>query len=490
MRHSLPVYAAGLLGVVLYPVWVCAQAPPQPVSGHAADPEVAKYEELAGACPAGMASDALLRLVELAPAEKASWKVAAVRRAFDLARSAEPRYSTRAVPVGFTDTVPAMSSISSKAVQVDSLSLQLRAVRAMLAYDSARSRDMFESILNPEPPPLTCKDLTVPDTRLYYEVLRAVGERSFAPSEIQKGNQEAFLANRALQITSPLQVFPVVGLLSEIRISAPARAQLVSAFAAALADIRGDDRSFVMGFLEDDSVGQLRTLVQRCQASGISLVAVVDALAKFYARQLAAKHCADTAQSEALQARLSEAVEGFNRIAQNYLPNHARLAAPPSGGPYDEPTVATDLWQKSLDYRTYLKRIEKSDGLSRDEAEELIHAIDSWSAPDGMGPREFFIIKSIVLQRALRDLTKDDHGYQVASEAYVRFLDSSVDERDGEAAVWLHSLLQTLKATHRHGAGRAEIMISALERSKNPALNLYAGLDRRVTALAAGKLNP
>ncbi len=331
----------------------------------------------------------------------------------------------------------------------------------------------------------------MPDVRLYYECLRAVGERSFGPSEVEKGEQEAFLSRFALQISSPLQVAPMVELLAEIHISTPVRARLLNAFAAAAAGVRGDDRSFIIGFLEDDSAGQLRTLIQRCQTRGISPVALVDSLEKLYSRLLSAKHCADTTQSEALHARLAEAVDGFNKTAGSYLRIQGRLAVPQSNsGSYEEATVATDLWEKSSDYRAYLKRIEKSGSASREESEELMHAIDLWAPPEGLVPGEFFIVKSTVLQRALRDLARDNHVYKVAVDAYVRFLDSSVDERDGEAAVWLHSLLQSLKGAHRQGADRAEIMISALERSKNPVLNLYAGLDRRVTLLAAGKLGP
>ena len=115
----------------------------------------------------------------------------------------------------------------------------------------------------------------------------------------------------------------------------------------------------------------------------------------------------------------------------------------------------------------------------------MIRALDAWAAPDSLAPREFFIIKSIVLYKALRDTAKDEHNYRVAAEAYVHFLDSSVDERDGDPAVWLHSLSNILQLAHSQGPSRTKIMLSALEESKNPVLNLYASLDRRVTALAA-----
>jgi hypothetical protein len=475
---------AGLLLTVLPPAVARAQTNPRPTAA-SIDPQLKKLESLAMACPPGMAADALLKLIDLAPREKASWKVQTIQEAFDIARGAEPAYPTRPVPVGFTDTVPAMSAISSRLVQVDSLSLRLRAVQAMLIYDPARARDMFESIPPPGLAPLTCKDLVVPDIRPYYEALRAVAERGFTPAEVQKGDRDAFLS-QSVPVTSPLQVFPVVGLLSELNIPPASRERLLSAFAAAVTDIRGDDRSFAMAFLEDRPVEHLLTLVRQCQASGISPVAIVDALRKLYARHLAARHCADTAQSKPLQDRQAEAVAGFNEIALAHLPSQARLDVPPLDGPFDDPTVAADLWDKSPDYRDFSKRIGKLQDAVQAAAEEAIRTLDAWEAPDGLAPREFFIIKSIVLNKALRGAAKDDHNYRVASDAYVHFLDSSVDERDGDPAVWLHSLSNILQLAHSQGPLRTKILLSALGESKNPVLNLYAFLDRRATALAHG----
>jgi hypothetical protein len=460
------------------------QPSPRPAAGPI-DPQLKKAESLAMACPPAMAADALLRLIDLAPGETASWKVQTIQQAFDSARSAEPPYPTRPVPIGFTDTVPAMSAVSSRLVQVDSLSLRLRAVQAMLTYDPARARDMFESIPPPALAPLTCQDLVVPDIRPYYEALRAVADRAFTPVEVLKGDREAFLSRSALQVTSPLQVFPLAGLLAEIDIPPASRERLLSAFAAAVTDIRGDDRSFAMAFLEDRPVEHLLTLVRQCQASGISSVAVVDALRKLYARNLAARHCADTAQSKPLQDRQAAAVAGFNEIALAHLPSQARLDVPPLDGPFDDPAVAVDLWDKSGDYRDFSKRIGKLQDAGQAEAEEVIRALDAWAAPDGLAPREFFIIKSIVLHKALRGAAHDEHNYRVASEAYVHFLDLSVDERDGDPAVWLHSLSNVLQLAHSQGSSQTKILLSALEESKNPVLNLYASLDRRVTALTA-----
>src|SRR5580692_604753 len=102
-RVSRPL--AGLLLTVLTSAMARPQPSPRPAAGPI-DPQLKKAESLAMACPPAVAADALLRLIDLAPGETASWKVQTIQQAFDSARSAEPPYPTRPVPIGFTDTVP------------------------------------------------------------------------------------------------------------------------------------------------------------------------------------------------------------------------------------------------------------------------------------------------------------------------------------------------------------------------------------------------
>src|SRR5579885_3461280 len=89
----------------------------------------------AQSCPPPLAADAMLRIVVLFPREKPAWKMQTIEQAFELGSGVEQLYATRLVPGGLPNTVAAASAAASQAAEVDRLSLQLRAVHAMLPLD-------------------------------------------------------------------------------------------------------------------------------------------------------------------------------------------------------------------------------------------------------------------------------------------------------------------------------------------------------------------
>src|SRR5437764_884055 len=71
-------------------------------------------EDLCLQAPPGIAADGLLRLAGLAPRDLTGWKRALVEECYGLATGCRTPLPTRPAPVGFTDTVPAMSAIASR----------------------------------------------------------------------------------------------------------------------------------------------------------------------------------------------------------------------------------------------------------------------------------------------------------------------------------------------------------------------------------------
>jgi len=489
---------AGLLAVSLSFVIVrgatCAeeQKISQKIIGKPVSAELVKLEDLAMVCQPSIAADGLLRSVELAPGENPTWKKQVLETAFTLAGKVEQEYPTIPVPVGFTDTLPALSATSSRRQQVDSLSLQLRAARAMLPYDATLARDMFESIPIPSLPAMTCKDLTVPDLSLYYEILKVITEKTFQTSEINKGDQEAFLFRRVQAITSPLQLAPTAVLLLDVNVSLTSRERLVTSLAGSMFGIKSDDRSFEIAILEQQLPDKIRALIERCQVSGISPAGLASAFQSFYNTHLTVPSCADTAKSTPLVQRQAEAVRTFNEVSY-VRNNHNQLQTSDSQSnrPYEDAPSATDLTAKSSQYRSLAKRLartrlelENSEPNARIHLDETITAIDSWNESDRLAPEELFALRSTLLFWAFQ-LANDPANCRLASEAYVHFFMSSSQERSKDPAMWTWCVSQALALAHTEGPWQAEILLSAFEKSSDPGLNLYAGLDRRVSTLRA-----
>jgi hypothetical protein len=472
---------------------VNAKKQPPAITEGPQDPQFQRLEGMAIGCGPEFAVDGLLKVAVLASSQNPKWRARVIEESFVLAGRATVAYATSPFPAGFTDTVPAMTALSSR-LQIDRLSLQLRAVRAMLALDPDRARELFDAIPLPVLEPLTCNEFAIPDVRTYYEVLRSVAERGFKPLEIEKGDQEQFIARRILAATSPSQVLPIAALLSDLKIAKPSRQRLFGVFATRLTSIHGDDRSFTFFLLGEDAVKQLQVLVRECRAADASPAVIVDAFRRFYAQHVEARRCSDGVSSQSLRARQEKALENFNKTAREYFPNEPVLKLHESGASFDKVAAPADLWHKSPDYGNFVRRIAEFDPQpdgSRERAsdfDQIVKAIDSWGKPEGLEPQEYFIVKSQLLRRLLR-VAKDEASYRQVAESYVRFLESTHYVRDTAPALWLSCVIDAVHSREGEGPSRLGVLESALEASNDRVLNLYAALTKAVASAGTETLS-
>jgi hypothetical protein len=224
MRFS---FAVALLATGI----LAAAPPPDPLVGqaHAAPPE--------------FAADALLRIAEKAKLSPEG-KIELLEEAFRLAQSAHfpiPYRSFRAE----SDSLAATRNQAYR-LHLDTLSLQARAVRALLPLDPAKARQYFEQIRLPQLPELACSDALIPDVSSFYEVLGQVAPATFSPKERAKEEDVNFVLGYVARITSPVQLAPAARLVMTQKevvrvqfdgilesINAPGRA-----FEATLADLQ------------------------------------------------------------------------------------------------------------------------------------------------------------------------------------------------------------------------------------------------------------
>ncbi len=356
-------------------VLVCALSGAQAEGARIPD-ELRALENLAIAAEPALGADVWLRLAEIA--SDPAWKRELLEGAFSLGNGALTEYPTVPVPVGFTDSVAAMSAIASR-LQVDRLSLRLRAVRAMLLREPGRAREMFEAVSRPSPPASSCKDLAVPEVGQYHTTLRAVAEQAFSAAEIQKGDQLRFLQRFLFPISSPSQVFPATGVLAEVKIPRGSFELLMSALAASIGDLEGDDRAFTIALLGEERGNQARAIVRRCEENGISPAPTLSALRRFYAKHLSGARCADTGTSEPLRQRQSSGLEQFSGIAKRYLSGNGELILTPLEAEYQPADAAVDFWKENADYRKLLAEFaELGEGKSAKTFSDVAAAVDSW----------------------------------------------------------------------------------------------------------------
>jgi hypothetical protein len=281
----------------------------------AEDEGVKRALSLASASSAAIQADALLMLTDLQPTADRKWRKLEIQKAFQLGAGVPQQYPTTPVPIGFTDSIPAAVALSSGR-KVDGLSLRLRAIRAMLDLDAPLARHMLAETALPLLPRLTCQDLAVPDIRFYYTVIAEVAERAFTTQEIRDNLQNSFLLSYIRDLRSPLQVFPVGTMLTEVHLDSSHLRPLLSALADEVRTVRGDDRAFTVAFLREQATHDLPTIVTLAERASAPVGPLLKAVSQFYQQQLQAPHrCQDTATAVHLVERESDGIKMFNALA-------------------------------------------------------------------------------------------------------------------------------------------------------------------------------
>ena len=228
--------------------------------------------------PPELGADILLRLIESNAINDRAWKIELLDEGFQLATRA--RY-----PLPITPAVERASNTDSDIGSIwmaldqklSGLTLQCRAVRAMLATDKKKAVDLFLGIPLPQAPGLSCKDPNGYDPTEYYVTLKEVTERGFDDRERREGKPFALLERAIRSMNSPFQVYPALELILDLRnLPRDQFAALVVAYSSGLKQLYTEDRAFssATGYA---LFQRLLRLAQICRERDISPHALIDA---------------------------------------------------------------------------------------------------------------------------------------------------------------------------------------------------------------------
>ncbi|HET8547068.1 MAG TPA: hypothetical protein VFL57_03650, partial [Bryobacteraceae bacterium] len=174
-------------------------------------------------------ADILIRIAESPTVSHAGWKLELLETAFQIATAARhPLKRVTAVRVADPEAVWRVFDR-----KLDTLSLQVRIVRAILPLDAGRAVETFDRITLPRIPPLPCGEALGYSVHDYYA----------AAAELFARDPERILAlTRAL--ASVWQLEPVARMLTRVSLPEDDFRRAALAYADALRRITADDRSF------------------------------------------------------------------------------------------------------------------------------------------------------------------------------------------------------------------------------------------------------
>jgi hypothetical protein len=467
-----------MLGLLLF----LAQAAPP-----AARPkEVLALVDQARALPPEFSADTMLRIAASPLIPDKQWRRELIEEAFIAGGHAQLPY-----PRSFSGSTDSRPNLDYHRNNLEALTLQTRAVTAILPIDAPRALAMFRDIPPLQPPVLTCQDAAIPDFSAYYQTAAALFDSAFTPKQRAAEEDVQFLAALIVSIQSPLQVVPAMKMLPDAgaRMPPAQRQQVAGALAGVLDRLPSDARAYAASEI---------VLVSSAVAEMHDSQMFIPSLRSYVVRHLSGPRCTDSIhgtdppesakQFNSLTARLAQTTAQIRPIAPEET-KPSKLA-----GTFD-PHL---MWQSArskqvLDALRWLNHGNRD--LLGDQRfwtlEErrtpewnahyldTVKLIEGWQEDEEDSPQDYAFMVSLVYSE-LAQLVPPGKPRENAMDTYLRFLEqhyAALENRN----FWF-SLVQTMLTTARYSKDPKDQawMLAAMSRSSNPIIALYAALEMKI----------
>src|SRR6266853_4646319 len=150
-------------------------------------PQAVALVDQARTLPPEFGADTLLRLAESRLVTEKKWQQELIDEAF---------WSGRRAPLPYLQWADRRDSLPTRQVRanrLETLTLQTRAIEAMLTLDPGRALRMFDEMKPLTLPDPDCSETITPDVSAYYHTASAIFEHAFTPKQRQDEEDIAFL---------------------------------------------------------------------------------------------------------------------------------------------------------------------------------------------------------------------------------------------------------------------------------------------------------
>ena len=447
---------------------------PANLSGAARSADVEAAIDLAHSAPAEVAADALIRIAGLDGIAKKR-RIELLDQAFALASAAPQPYKRRSG----LDHAEGPSVFLTRVYEqgLDTQSLQLRAIEALLPLDAASARERFREMAPMNLPQLGCDDFLVYDPARFYEVLGQIAAQAFSTKDSRDGEQASFLGRYLSTISSAVQVAPAARLLRNAPVTDSQFQTLVTGLAGALGRISGDDRSFSSGAREaGPEIRGLITVIERRQMSPAVLL---QAYRLFLANNLSAARCADTPSSESAEDPASFfnsrlALPALQPLGENELAP-AKREGQAKGVDWCESPECQAMRNQ---YRSLVLReeggiyqpAEREQSGWQAKVRDFVNALFSWTQSSGTSAVEHFR-EQIGFYNQLLALVPNGSLREFIFRSYLDFLIQNRPAPENRME-WLFAVSQLVGRVSLDAGGLGQIA-EDLRRANDPVISLY-----------------
>lgn len=449
--------------------------------------EIETFIMYAQSIPAEFSADLLVQLAESGEIKDRKRRMDLLIEAFYTAAKAKQPLKRAALPGSAVDS---RLGYRANAFQLglDSLSLQSRAIRALLSLDKEKARQLFGEI-KLKLDPLDCEDNLAYDLNSFFDMTLAIAQTAFNKEETQRSEHIYFIENYISKINSSNQIQPAVKVLVSLNTTNVELARLGHGFSTALAKIPTDDRSFSAPW--NSTMGSIDTLVAKFKERGLPNDEILESYRAYLINQLTGQRCAETDSAKEQKALETSLVTHFNeRLRFLAYKNIAPISEDDIKPGRREGSVRDEVYWTSAKSKSLLSAMrklrfkspgkefnaqEKESAEWQSQLSELMRALASWMPNDENSEEDYFHQKSVLYYALIKVIPADNRydglRYEVLRD-FADLLSSSPLQKEKPAEWFLHAKILIDRANTAKPPERDKL-ISVIYNSRSTILHLY-----------------
>jgi hypothetical protein len=368
-------------------------------------------------------------------------------------------------------------------LELDKLSLQTRAVIQMLAIDHSRARTMFQEIVLPKLPDLTCEDSLSYDFQAYYRAALRVSQSCFDRDEMKAEAHVQFLSDRLSSVKSISQVVPAASMIADAGLTGDELSLLLNAFVGALGKISTNAREFAFVIDRDRFAFAMQSLLAKAKEQEIPTTDLSRAIRAFLVKQMAGEVCQDAQWVEGRVVKLPRNVTELNRgfstpIVEDDVKPLSFGSAAKDRQFWTMPREKQLLmFAKDLRFgggETELTLEQRQTDEWRKKMVDYLALIESWEPESEVSADDYFKEKCI-LYGVLVDLSPDDAQRDVVLRAYASYLREQNGEYKGRIE-WILPVKHYLQRIRSMSEAEQRKSLDPWLSSSDAALRVYGEL--------------
>ena len=197
-------------------------------------------------------------------------------------------------------------------LQLDRLSIESRAISALIPLDSSRAREMFQRVVLPKIQPLDCKDSLVPDFTAYYAMVVAIAENCFTADEIKAQAHLQFLTDQIEAMRSVSQTTAALKAVAGAKLSDEELSRVVLSLAKAFGQVSEDPRSFAFAVQREGLISVAERFLSMLNKRGIPAESLSTKVRDLLLRNMKGEVCADAGWLKQQAAALPPEIGNIN----------------------------------------------------------------------------------------------------------------------------------------------------------------------------------